>query len=287
MRVSTFQSANWAKSEMMRLASQQMYHRNQVTSGQKNLRMSEDPLAASKSFAIQHSLANIEQMQKDLADSQSILKQTESTLGGVSEALNRVNQLTIQAVSGTNGPTELKAIGAEVEQKLKEVLYLANTKEDGRYIFGGEEFNQPPFTDDGTYQGGTTDVKWTLNDGYDVKVFRNGENLFSPTIKTLVRLKDAMLSGDQAALKPLMQQNQDNMDKVSDRRTEIGSTMNTLNAFDTILREQKVAIQDNRKEIEDVDLAAAISDLSYVNATYEATLKAVSTMGKISILDYM
>ena len=35
----------------------------------KNLLMSEDPLAASKSFAIQHSLANIEQMQKDIADS--------------------------------------------------------------------------------------------------------------------------------------------------------------------------------------------------------------------------
>ena len=53
----------------MDLNVQQQYHRNQVTSGKKNLLMSEDPLAASKSFAIQHSLANIEQMQKDLADS--------------------------------------------------------------------------------------------------------------------------------------------------------------------------------------------------------------------------
>ncbi|MCM3736632.1 flagellar hook-associated protein 3 [Bacillus cytotoxicus] len=287
MRVSTFQSANWAKSEMMRLASQQMYHRNQVTSGQKNIRMSEDPLAASKSFALQHSLANIEQMQKDLEDSKSIMKQTESTLGGIRAALDRVDVLTIQAISGTNGPTELKAIGAEIEQKLKEVVYLANTKEDGRYIFGGEEFNQPPFADDGTYQGGTTDVKWTLNDGYDIKVFRDGKDLLSPAIKTLAKVKDALLSGDQAALQPLMQQNKDNADKVSDRRTEVGSTLNTLEAFKNILSEQNMAIVENKKEIEDVDLASAISDLSYINATYEATLKAVSTMGKISILDYM
>lgn len=57
------------KNQLMDLNAQQQYHRNQVTSGKKNLLMSEDPLAASKSFAIQHSLANIEQMQKDIADS--------------------------------------------------------------------------------------------------------------------------------------------------------------------------------------------------------------------------
>lgn len=287
MRVSTFQNANWAKSELMRLNSQQTYHRNQVASGKKNTRMSEDPLAASKSFALEHSLANIEQMQKDLADSKSVLNQTESTLQGMFKSLSRVNELTVQALNGTNGPNELKAIGAEVDQILKQVVYLANTKEEGRYLFGGEGTAQPPFADDGTYQGGEKDIAWTLNDGYEVKVFRNGKDLLTPTIQTLVKLKDAMLSGDQAALAPLMQQNKDNLDNVLNRTTEVGSTMNTLDAFNTILNEQNIALQENRKEVEDVDLAAAISDLSYINATYEATLKAVSTMNKISILDYM
>ena len=45
MRVSTFQNANWAKNQLMDLNVQQQYHRNQVTSGKKNLLMSEDPLA--------------------------------------------------------------------------------------------------------------------------------------------------------------------------------------------------------------------------------------------------
>lgn len=287
MRVSTFQNANWAKNELMRLNSQQMYHRNQVASGKKNIRMSEDPLAASKSFAIEHSLANIGQMQKDLSDSKNVLSQTESTLKSMHNSLSRVNELTVQALNGTNGPDELKAIGTEVDQILKQVVYLANTKEQGRYLFGGEGTTQPPFADDGTYQGGAKDVTWTLNDGYDVKVFRNGEDMLTPTIQTLVKLKDAMLSGDQKALEPLMQQNKDNLDKVLDRTTEVGSTMNTLSTFETILNAQNMALQENKSDIEDVDLAAAISDLSYINATYEATLKAVSTMSKISILDYM
>ncbi|MEH6888791.1 flagellar hook-associated protein 3 [Bacillus sp. JJ864] len=287
MRVSTFQNVNWAQSELMRLNSQQMYHRNQVTSGKKNIRMSEDPLAASKSFAIQHSLANIEQMQKDLADSKSVLKQTESSLQGVYKSLSRVNDLTIQALNGTNGPKELQATGAEVDQLLKQVVYLANTQENGRYIFGGEVTTQPPFAADGAYRGGNQDVKWTLNDGYTVPVFRNGKDLLTPTIETLVKIKDAMQTGNQQALETLKQENKDNLDKVLGRTTEVGATLNTLNAFETILNEHNLALSENRKEIEDVDLAVAISDLSYINATYEATLKAVSTMSKISILDYM
>ncbi|PGB50470.1 flagellar hook-associated protein 3 [Bacillus wiedmannii] len=287
MRVSTFQNASWAKNQLMDLNVQQQYHRNQVTSGKKNLFMSEDPLAASKSFAIQHSLANIEQMQKDIADSRNVLSQTENTLQSIVKSLTRVDQLTIQALNGTNSEKELKAIGAELDQLVKQVGYLANTKEQGRYLFGGDSAEKPPFADDGTYQGGNEDVMWQLNDGYEIKAFRKGEDLLSPVIQTLVKMKDAMQSGDQKALQPFLEENKKNLDSVINRTTEVGSTMNTIDTFKTILSEQNLALQENRKEIEDVDLAVAISDLAYINATYEATLKAVSTMSKTSILDYM
>ncbi|PFB27619.1 flagellar hook-associated protein 3 [Bacillus wiedmannii] len=287
MRVSTFQNASWAKNQLMDLNVQQQYHRNQVTSGKKNLFMSEDPLAASKSFAIQHSLANMEQMQKDIADSKNVLTQTETALQGVLKSVTRTDQLMLQALSEQNGEKELKAIGAEIDQILKQVVYLANTKEQGRYIFGGDSVEKPPFTEDGTYQGGQNDVNWQLNDGYEFKAFRNGEALLSPVIKTLKQMSEAMQNGDQKALQPLLGENKKNLDGIINRTTEVGSTMNTMETFKTILSEQNLALQENRKEIEDVDLAVAISDLAYINATYEATLKAVSTMSKTSILDYM
>ncbi|PGP06919.1 flagellar hook-associated protein 3 [Bacillus cereus] len=280
MRVSTFQNANWAKNQMMDLNVQQQYYRNQVTSGKKNLLMSEDPLAASKSFAIQHSLANIEQMQKDIADSRNVLSQTENTLQGIVKSLARVEQLTLQAVNGTNSPNELKASAAEIDQLLKQVVYLANKQEQGRYIFGGDSASKPPFAEDGTYQGGENDVTWKLNDGYELKMFRNGKDLLEPVIKTLTKIRDVMQNGDQDALESVMGENKKNLDNILNRTTEVGSILNTVDTFKTILSEQNLALQENRKEIEDVDLA-------YINATYEATLKAVSTMSKTSILDYI
>ncbi|CAM4368948.1 flagellar hook protein FlgL [Bacillus manliponensis] len=287
MRVSTYQNVSWAKRELMNLNMQQQHYRNQVTSGKKHLKMSDDPLSASKSFAIEHSISNIGQMKKDVTDSQNILKHTESSLQGIAKALDRTNQLTVQALNGTNGPDELKAISTEIDELLKQVVYLANTKEEGRYLFGGEGTTQPPFAEDGTYQGGVEDVYWTLNDGYKVKAFQNGESLLTPTIQTLTKLKDALHTGDRAAAEALMDANKQNFDNVLNKVTEVGSITNTLSTFTTILNEQNLALHETKKEIEDVELSSAITDLAYANATYEATLKAVSTMNKISMLDYM
>ena len=38
---------------------------------------------------------------------------------------------------------------------------------------------------------------WKLNDGYEIKAFRKGEDLLTPVIQTLVKMNDALQSGDQ------------------------------------------------------------------------------------------
>lgn len=286
MRISTYQNASWAKHTLMDLNVEQQNARNRITTGKKYLKMSDNPVAASKSFAIQHSLENIEQMNKDIADTQNILKRTESTLQGIHKALSRANELTIEAANGTSSPENLAAIKEEVDQLLEQVIYLGNSQEDGRYLFGGDGSNKP-FKPDGTYDGGTQDVTWTLDGGFEVKVFRRGDEVVGEAINTLKEIQGALENGDQAALSGLIEDNQKNMDKILNRTTEIGATMNTLSGFEMVLTEQTLTIQENKSALEDVDMAEAITELAYISATYEATLKAVSTMDKVSMLDYM
>lgn len=286
MRISTYQNASWAKHKLMDLSVEQQNARNRATTGKKYLKISDNPLATSKSFAIQHSLENIDRMKKDMADSNNILKRTESTLQGIYKAVSRAHDLTVQAANGTTNEENLEAIKKEVNQLLEQAIYLGNTKEDGRYLFGGDGQKQP-FTPDGTYQGGTQDVTWTLDGGLEVKVFRNGQDVVGEAISTLKEIQGALENGDKTKLSSLIDESQQKMDGILNRTTEIGATMNTLSGLETILTEQTLTIQENRKELEDVDLAEAITELAYINATYEATLKAVSTMNKVSMLDYM
>ena len=95
----------------------------------------------------------------------------------------------------------MKAIGAEVDQLLKQVVYLANTKEQGRYLLVGiaqENHHLRRMV----HTGGEKDVMWKLNDGYEIKAFRKGDDLLTPAIQTLVKMNDALQSGDQKALQP-------------------------------------------------------------------------------------
>ncbi len=55
---------------------------------------------------------------------------------------------------------------------------------------------------------------------YEIKAFRNGENLLTPVIQTLVKMKDAMQSGDQKALQPILTENKKNLDGVINRTTK-------------------------------------------------------------------
>ncbi|MDR4277338.1 flagellar biosynthesis protein FlgL, partial [Bacillus paranthracis] len=68
----------------------------------------------------------------------NVLSRKENTLAGIVKAVTRADQLTIQAVKGSNGEKVLTASGAEIEQILRQVVYLANTKEQCRYLFGGD-----------------------------------------------------------------------------------------------------------------------------------------------------
>ncbi len=77
---------------------------------------------------------------------------------------------------------------------------------------------------DGTYQGGNEDVMWKLNDGCEIKAFRKGDDLLTPVIQTLVKMKDALQSGDQKSITTILEENKKNLDGVINRTTEVGST---------------------------------------------------------------
>lgn len=287
MRISTFQHANWTKQEMMRVQTEVAVNQQKVSSGKKNLRLSDDPLAASKSFAIGHALRNIEQMQRDITDTKNVLSNTEVALNGIQKALDRTNVLVLQSLNGTQSKEDMKAAASEVASIIKQVEYLGNTQYDGRYIFGGSKYSEAPYAEDGTYKGDDQKVQWQLNENYSVTVFRSGNEAITPALQTLKTIYEQLNSGDTQGLQTSLETNRTNMDKVTNATTEIGATSSTIQTFTDILGEQEVALQENRSSVEDVDMAKAISDLSYMNATYQATLQAVSMMNKVSILNYM
>ena len=110
---------------------------NQLATGKKISKPSDDPIVASKSLKLRTDVAEIAQYKRNTEDATSWMEITENSISQIGEALQRTRELTVQATNGTNTPDDMKKILSEVEQLKAQTTQLANATYAGRYVFSG------------------------------------------------------------------------------------------------------------------------------------------------------
>jgi flagellar hook-associated protein 3 FlgL len=131
----------------------------QASSGNRILAPEDDPLGA---VAVINYPAQDAGYSTDLANinpATDALNVGVSTLQDASNIIVNASSLTIQATNGGNDQTALNAIATQVDALLKRLTDLANTQNNGQYIFGGTKSQAQPFVTDAagnvTYDGST------------------------------------------------------------------------------------------------------------------------------------
>lgn len=100
--------------------------------------------------------------------------------------MSKVRELAVEAQNDTNGEPERQAIGVEVKQLKEQLLNIANTQVNGRYIFNGTNSDKPPVTDngDGTYTiSDTADVVVNISNNMSLKVNSDPKSAFEALLK--------------------------------------------------------------------------------------------------------
>lgn len=135
---------------MLDLGRQVSETQNQISSGTRITKPSDDPVAASRLMSLTDDLATRDQYQKDINLMRNRVNQEETVLHSVNDLLIRVRELTTQAGSGALTLDDRGSIAAEIKQKLQQLEDMVNTQDaSGDYIFGGYKTSTPPFIDTG------------------------------------------------------------------------------------------------------------------------------------------
>lgn len=146
----------------MRISTSQLYDRSiqavlenqgdlsdiqqQLASGKKILRPSDDPVGAAQVVRLTEELDQISQFQRNNDLLKASLEQEEAVLANINNTINRARVLMIQAGNGIVGDEDRKAIAIEMEQIRDEVFDLMNTQNAaGEYIFAGFQSQSPAF----------------------------------------------------------------------------------------------------------------------------------------------
>ncbi len=155
---------------------------NQVSTGRRINKPSDDPLAAARVGQLDASLARLDQYQANGLVARNQLGLEEESLASVISNLQRVRELAVQANNATLDNENRKAIAAELRQRFDSVVALANTTDaSGKYLFAGASESTKPFVVGAagvTYNGDQVQRSLQVSDERVVAVNDSGAEVF-------------------------------------------------------------------------------------------------------------
>lgn len=275
----------------------------QVATGQRISKVSEDSASANRILDMQEEKHRITQFSKNAARAQNINNTTISQLQNFIQISDRVGELATLA-DGLKGADGMRAYAEEVDELIKHAMQSANAKFNGEYIFGGVDSGTEPFvanTDaDGkiiaapggavTYEGAATGPEFHLSETGKIKPFTDGatNQQLGDFINRMVELRDALETGDSAAVTSTMRTDlEESEDEMIFALSRQGSVQMRIE-FDLSLNKQRFTdLEENISAEADVDIAQTVVRLTQVQNAYQASLKSAGQVLNQSLLDYI
>jgi flagellar hook-associated protein 3 FlgL len=123
----------------------------QLSTGKNVLQPSDDPLASAQIQKFKKEIARTEQFTGNIDVAQRRLSLEEETIEQVNNLSIRLRELAIQGKNGTLTSTDRGAIASEVDEIVKSLDSLMNTKDvQGEFLFSGHKGFTKPYTVDAT-----------------------------------------------------------------------------------------------------------------------------------------
>jgi flagellar hook-associated protein 3 FlgL len=177
-RISLQQAFSQGLRGILNVQSQLFKTQNQISTGKRVLTPADDPVAAARILQLDQATAETAQFQKNIKGAQTSLELEDTQLDSVTNLLQRVRELTIQAGDGALSRSDREGIAAELRARMDELVALANTRNtSGEYVFGGYKGEQAPFVGNGS--------------GYYTYRGDNGQRLAQVSLSTVVPTGDS------------------------------------------------------------------------------------------------
>jgi flagellar hook-associated protein 3 len=293
---------------------------NQVTSGMRFSKASEDPASALKAFKVRRSLARADQYQSNITDYKGTLDQTETSLMGINEVLVQAKESLTQGSNGTMSDENRKIISDIFKNLQDQVLKLGNTNFAGRYIFGGPNTTAAPFTVDSgklLYNGkdvSTDDVSREevfvdmgiglafdgsneLIPGTAVSVSTPGSvalgygtdsnGLPNNVYNLLGDVAKALEDNDTSKLQLYIDKLGRKADDILVQVAGVGERVSFAEFLGDRITADKLNLQKKQNDIEGVNQASAITQYKSTEMAYKAALQMGSKIIETSLLDFL
>ena len=151
MRVSTQAALNNGVKLLNQLTASIARVQEQISTGRRILSPADDPAGAAQSLVLREGISQLSQYTRNAGAAESRLQREETALTTVTQRLQRVRELVLQAANASQNDDTRDFIAAEIRQNLDQLIQIGNTRDgNGRYLFAGYSDQSPPFSATGS-----------------------------------------------------------------------------------------------------------------------------------------
>lgn len=271
-----------------------------VSTGREWQRLSDDPAKANRALALRAEEHARSQHQRNAEHADSLLEVTDSTLQSMADRLHRVRDLAVGGVKGTQSAGEREAVATELRELRDDLVALANTAQGTKPLFAGYRSGTAVAAEAGGYtiapaaDEPVEEVRRSIGPHEDVRINVTAQELFAtgpgPGDNLFALIDDLaarIVDGDDAAVSASLDTLDAARQQLQSHHAAVGVTHNRVKTSLDRGERDLLAIQSERSNVEDVDLAEAIMELQTQEVAYEAALGSLARVMQPSLMDFL
>lgn len=312
----------------MRISTQMMYEQNmrgitdsqsrwlsygeQMSTGKRVNRPSDDPIAASQAIVLSQSQSQNSQFALARTFATQKVSLEDNVLAQVNSAISSVREKLVYASNGTLNDDDRLALATDIQGIRDQLMNLANTTDgNGRFIFAGYKTESAPFDSvTGEYRGGAEAITQQVDTARNMAISHTGQQIFESITSNAEQLPGGgygqtnmfkILDSAVAALKTPIENDQaaaavqnqvianarigiqNTENNILTVVADVGTKMNELEKLDTLGDDRALGQTKQMSDLVDVDWNEAISSYTMQQAALQASYKAFSDMQGMSL----
>ena len=259
----------------------------QLSSGKKFSKPSENPIGAAESMELESVLSNHGQYLDNIGEAKDWMKSSESALKNSGKILQRAREQAVYGANGSLSEGDRKQIATEIGELKKELINVANSKLGDRYLFSGQKTTTKAFDDSGNFQGSESDISREVGPGTEMKINTNGKEVFEDAIEHLDKLKTNLENSEMDEIQKRIGELDEDLSINTEKRAQIGAKINRLDMTESKIEEEKIQSEELLSKNEDVDIAKTITDLKMQESVYRASLASGARIMQPTLVDFL
>jgi flagellar hook-associated protein 3 FlgL len=278
----------------------------QLSTGKEIVRPSDEPDKAAAVTRLETYLSKHDNYKSALNLVKTRLGFEETALTSVSDALNRIKELAVQASNDTLGAQDRKSVALEIKSLREQILSYANTQDtNGHFIFAGGRGDSPAFGDNGKgqvdYLGDQSRTQVMVGDNRRLNANRAGSDVFTRVVRddgqggkvgvgffqALDDLTRSIESSDRAGMKRgLGELDQADM-AITNGLAMVGAEGNVVDVQTSVLDALSLQMKTTLSEVQDLDYTTAITKMNRDQLALEAAQSSFAKISKLSLFNYL